>query len=83
MTNVVSKWSKSKAFEQMDWLAKGYISGVELEQAIEKLADPMLRRDKNDIECLVRRFNKDKSTGKVSIKEFIDELLPKVPLKKL
>lgn len=36
---------------------------------------------KEDIEALVRRFNKDRTHGRVTLKEFIDELTPKVPKK--
>jgi hypothetical protein len=33
------------------------------------------------MEALLRRFNKDKLNGRVSLPEFLDELTPKVPEK--
>jgi hypothetical protein len=30
-----------------------------------------------DLECLIRRFNKDKLNGRVALPEFLDELTPK------
>jgi hypothetical protein len=49
--------------------------------AIDQIADPQIRCDKNDTDALIRRFNKDRAHGKISLKEFIDELTPKVPTK--
>ena len=80
-TSPAGQWSKRKAFDQMDWLAKGFVQTNEVQMAIDQIADPHLRRDKNDTDALIRRFNKDRGHGKISLKEFIDELTPKVPTK--
>ena len=32
---------------------------------------------RTDIDSLIRRFNKDKANGRVSLPEFLDELVPK------
>lgn len=40
-----------------------------------------LKQDSVDLECLIRRFNKDKLNGRVSLPEFIEELTPKNPKK--
>ncbi len=49
--------------------------------ALDQLADPQLRRDKTDTDALIRRFNKDRGHGRVSMKEFLDEMTPKIPTK--
>jgi hypothetical protein len=41
----------------------------------------ILKQDALDLECLIRRFNKDKLNGRVSLPEFLDELTPKNPEK--
>lgn len=74
-------WSRRKAFEQIDWLARGYITGSEVMQALESLGDHTQAIAKNDVESIVKRFNKNRTNGKISLKEFIDEVTPKVPSK--
>ena len=80
-TSPAGQWSKRKAFDQMDWLSKGFIQANELQMAMDQLAEPQIRRDKNDTEAIIRRFNKDRAHVKISLKEFLDELTPKVPAK--
>ena len=41
----------------------------------------MIGKGRADLESIVRRFNKDRTHGRISLKEFIDELTPKVPTK--
>jgi len=41
----------------------------------------MIKRDKNDTEALVKRFNKNRLNGKITLKEFMDELTTKAPTK--
>lgn len=65
----------------MDWLSRGYVTVAEFIQAIDNLADPGLVKTKSDIESLTKRFNKDKIHGRVTLKEFIDEVTPKIPSK--
>lgn len=77
----IPQWGRRKAFEQIDWLARGYITGSEVMQALESLGDPAVRVDRVDVESLVKRFNKNAVSGKISLKEFIDEVTPKVPSK--
>lgn len=74
-------WSRRKAFEQIDWLARGYITASEIMQALESLGDPEKAFGKSDAEVVVKRFNKNKGSGRVTLKEFIDEVTPKVPSK--
>jgi hypothetical protein len=38
---------------------------------MDQLGEPTANRDKNDIEALIRRFNKDRAHGRVSLKDFI------------
>jgi hypothetical protein len=40
-----------------------------------------LRIDSIELEGMIRRFNKDKLNGRVSLPEFLDELSPKCPEK--
>ena len=79
--NPALKWSRQRAFAQMDWLQRGFITISEIQQALDQLADPTPPKDKDDSDLLVRRMNKDKAHGRVSMKEFIDELTPKCPTK--
>lgn len=39
----------------------------------------MLKNDSVELECMIRRFNKDKLNGRISLPEFLDELTPKNP----
>ena len=39
------------------------------------------RRDDVEMEAMIRRFNKDKMNGRVSLPEFIEELTAKCPEK--
>ena len=80
-TSPAGSWSKRRAFDQMDWLSKTFITATEIQMALDQLADPMLKRDKNDTEALVKRFNKNNINGRITLKEFIDELTTKVPTK--
>jgi len=41
----------------------------------------VLKQDALDLECLIRRFNKDKLNGRVALNEFLEELTPKNPEK--
>lgn len=103
----VGIWSKRAAFDQMDWLGKGFITSMEVHQAMESLADPPYansalashqgsfssfrsagpnvmagtRLEPASIELLVRRFNKNKEHGRITVKEFIDEVTPKCPMR--
>jgi hypothetical protein len=38
-------------------------------------------KDSIEMEAMIRRFNKDKLNGRISLPEFIDELTPKCPEK--
>jgi Ca2+-binding EF-hand superfamily protein len=74
-------WSRRRAFEQIDWLARGHVTSSEILQALESLGDPGLSIGKNDVDSIVRRFNKNKVHNRITLKEFIDEVTPKVPSK--
>ena len=38
-------------------------------------------KDSIEMEAMIRRFNKDKLNGRISLPEFIEELTPKCPEK--
>lgn len=81
--------SLRKAFDGMDWLGRGFLTNNEFKRVIEQIGQRMstaslhssivLKQDSIDLECLIRRFNKDKLNGRVSLPEFIEELTPKNP----
>ncbi len=78
-----------KAFDAIDWLGRGFITINEFKRAFDNEGlqagsagkRGMGIRDEVELEGVIRRFNKDKVNGRVSLTEFIDELTPKCPMK--
>ena len=81
-----------QAFDSLDWLGRGFITDNEFKRAFEniceRLGSPMLHQeivvriqDSIEMEAMIRRFNKDKLNGRISLPEFLDELAPKCPEK--
>ena len=80
-----------KAYDSLDWLNRGYITDNELRRGFDLVAnryqEPSIqtinhyRLDNDEVECFIRRFNKDKLNGRISLAEFLDELSPKCPEK--
>ena len=79
-----------QAFDSLDWLGRGFITDNEFKRAFEniceRLGSPMLHQeivvriqDSIEMEAMIRRFNKDKLNGRISLPEFLDELGPKCP----
>eukprot|EP00347_Sterkiella_histriomuscorum_P020122 403339023 len=80
--------SVRKAFDSIDWLQRGFITGNEIKRGFDLVSlrysqdhFSTLKGDSDEIECFIRRFNKDKLNGRISMTEFIDELTPKCPEK--
>lgn len=83
--------SLRKAFDGLDWLGRGFLTNNEFKRVIEQIGQRMssaslhssiiLKQDQLDLECLIRRFNKDKLNGRVSLPEFMEELTPKCTTK--
>jgi Ca2+-binding EF-hand superfamily protein len=84
--------SLRKAFDSLDWLGRGFLTSSEFKRAFEwqqniqsqigsYSVSAFVRQDSVEMEALIRRFNKDKLNGRVSLPEFLDELTPKVPEK--
>ncbi|CDW85848.1 ef hand family protein [Stylonychia lemnae] len=83
--------SLRKAFDQIDWLGRGFLTNNEFKRSFENYGQRMssaslsqsivLRQDQIELESLIRRFNKDKLNGRVSLPEFLEELTPKNPSK--
>jgi len=76
------------AFTALDWLSRGYLTCNEFKKAFnwhtvlqESTSSAKMgsyvRQDQNEIEGMIRRFNKDKLNGRIRLHEFIEELTPK------
>ena len=73
------------AFDALDWLGRGFLTANEFRRAFEQQASlsnsfaagGFLRQDSVEMEGMIRRFNKDKMNGRVSLPEFMDEFTPK------
>ena len=72
-----------QVFEAIDWLNQGFITKPEIKRVVEMGLDFVSDRAATicfahlasiEMEALIRRFNKDKLNGKISMLEFIDEL---------
>lgn len=68
----------------MDWLSRGFLTATELRRYFDNYyptETEAFRQGKRCqsvfLEVLVRRFNKDKLNGRISLPEFLDELSPK------
>jgi hypothetical protein len=69
-------------FDKLDWLQRGYLTGSELRRYFDNYPGETeaYRKGCSPITCLeglIRRFNKDKLNGRISLPEFLDELTPK------
>ena len=78
--------SLRKAFENIDWINRGYIQKNDIKRLIDTYADhlnPTIANQRShpgsiEMEALVRRFNKDKQNGKLALPEWVEELTPKL-----
>ena len=78
-------------FDELDWLRRGFLTSSELRRYFDGYLDEtsQLRqqatRNQNtaniEMEGLLRRFNRDKLNGRISLPEFLDALTPKCPEK--
>jgi len=78
--------SLRKAFDALDWLGRGFLTTNEFKRTFDWYADlqgssAYMRVDTVELEGMIRRFNKDKLNGRISLPEFIDELSAKCPEK--
>ena len=69
-------------FDKLDWLQRGYLTGAELRRYFDNYPGETeaYRQGSSPITCLeglIRRFNKDKLNGRISLPEFLEELTPK------
>ncbi len=72
------------AFDAMDWLRRGFITSAEFKRSFDdhtretgfaaSASGTFLREDSVEVEGLIRRFNKDKMNGRISLPEFMEEL---------
>ena len=78
-------------FDALDWLKRGFLTSSEFRRYFDGYPDETAEmRDKAtksgskmtvEIEAMLRRFNKDKLNGRVSMPEFMEALTPKCPEK--
>ena len=65
-------------------MGRGYLTNNDFEAAFDwhaSIVGVEIPHTRNDLECVIRRMNKDKLNGRVSMPEFVEELTPKAPLK--
>ena len=65
-----------QAYKSIDWLSRGFITATEIVRGFDLVnqryqgspLDGSLQRrlDSDEIECFIRRFNKDKLNGRIS-----------------
>lgn len=73
-------------FDKLDWLNRGFVTKADIKRVIDQFHElvnspAFLERahpDSLEMEAMMRRFNKDKQNGKLSMTEFIEELSPKL-----
>lgn len=71
-------------FDQIDSTDRGYITKIDIKRTVDKhshhvsSAMSMQRShpDSVEMEAFVRRFNKDKQNGRISLQEWLEELAP-------
>lgn len=71
-------------FDQIDSMQRGFITKSDLKRLIDKYSQHVssvtsLQRshpDSVEMEAFVRRFNKDKQNGRISLQEWLEELTP-------
>jgi Ca2+-binding EF-hand superfamily protein len=81
--------SLRKAFDALDWLGRGFLTSNEFKKAFDWQYSEVgstistfspgssIRKESIELEGLIRRFNRDKLNGRVTLSEFIEELTPK------
>ena len=82
--------SVRKAYDALDCYNRGFITSSELKRAFNIASQRYLSSslghsfnvvDSVELECFIRRLNKDELNGRVSLTEFVEELTPKCPEK--
>ena len=75
--------SLREIFDEFDWMCRGYLTVQEIRRHFENYPDETAcyRMGKSpdynlEIELFIRRLNKDKLNGRVSLTEWLDELTP-------
>lgn len=74
-----------QVFDHLDWLKRGFLTSSEFRRYFDDYLDEasqMMHGGEKalqmQMEGLIRRFNKDKLNGRVSLPEFMEELTPKL-----
>jgi hypothetical protein len=68
----------------LDWLQRGFLTVAEIRRYFDNYPDETQTYRKGgdlsfnlEIEGLIRRFNKDKLNGRITLTEFLEELTPR------
>lgn len=81
----ISQMAPLKAvFDQIDSTDRGFITKSDLKRMVDKYSQHVSsvmsmqrsHQDSVEMEAFVRRFNKDKQNGRISLTEWIEELTP-------
>ena len=66
-------------FDRLDWLSRGFLTATELRRYFDNYypteTEAFRKGERSQsvyLEALVRRFNKDKLNGRISLPEFLD-----------
>lgn len=77
--------SLRQIFDHLDWIKRGFLTSSEFRRYFDDYPDETEqmrhggeRAFQVQMEGLIRRFNKDKLNGRVSLPEFMEELTPKI-----
>lgn len=71
-------------FDQIDSTDRGFITKIDIKGTVDKYSRHVssvmsMQRshpDSVEMEAFVRRFNKDKQNGRISLQEWLEELTP-------
>lgn len=71
-------------FDQLDSTERGFITKIDIKRTVDKYSHHVssvmsMQRshpDSVEMEAFVRRFNKDKQNGRISLQEWLEELSP-------
>ena len=83
-STVAQMVSLKTVFDQIDSQGRGFITKLDIKSIVDKyqlhvssvMSMQRSHPDSVEMDAFVRRFNKDKQNGRISLQEWIDELTP-------